>query len=203
MEEKIREHVRALFDAYPADAKISELREEMISDLTEKYRDLVKRGFHEQEAYQKVTEGIGNVDELIHAVGAASSSAVRVSGEENWNIGAAVRNAMVPAVVIVYLLLSFLTGAWGYTWILFLMIPSFYCALELARHEYAPLPDNTGLDASDVYKRRLRLMKNLIESSILPFYFVISFLTDQWAITWIVFLIVPVLEGVYRGLKSE
>lgn len=212
MVEKIREHVCGLFGAYPPDAKITELREEMIADLTEKYRDLLKRGFHEQEAYRKVTEGIGNVDELVRGL---TPDARRADAVERWNVGAAIRNALAPSVVLVYLALSFLTGAWGITWILFLMIPFFFCVLKLYRYDCAasPVRGNGQQNSDDVLsgdapapavdRQKLKLIKNAIESGILPFYFIISFLTDWWAVTWLVFLVIPILEGVYRGLKSE
>ena len=70
MEDKIKEVIRELFENAPDSVEIKELQEEMISNALEKYEDLIQRGFTEEQAYTMVMASIGDVNELLAALGA-------------------------------------------------------------------------------------------------------------------------------------
>ena len=63
MNEKIRVYVNNLFEGAPNTKKANDLKDEIISNANDKYNDLISEGKSEQEAYEKVTADIGNVDE--------------------------------------------------------------------------------------------------------------------------------------------
>ena len=62
---KIKNYVDDLFKDIRKTRKSEELKEELLSDLEEKYQDLIANGKNEKEAYQEVIGGIGDVDELL------------------------------------------------------------------------------------------------------------------------------------------
>ena len=62
---KIKDYVDDLFKDIRKTRKSEELKEELLSDLEEKYQDLISNGKKEKEAYQEVIGGIGDVDELL------------------------------------------------------------------------------------------------------------------------------------------
>ena len=61
----IREYVESLFADAPHTAGASDLKEEIIGNLEEKYDDLTAGGMSAEEALESVKSNIGNVDELI------------------------------------------------------------------------------------------------------------------------------------------
>ncbi len=65
MENKIRQHIEALFAAAPDTAKTKEVREDMIVNVIERYHDYIAQGKSPEEAYRASVAGIGDVSELI------------------------------------------------------------------------------------------------------------------------------------------
>lgn len=68
MNERIRNHVESLFAQVPSSRRADELKDELISNLTERYNDLVLQGKDEETAYNIVIAGIGDADELIRGL---------------------------------------------------------------------------------------------------------------------------------------
>lgn len=65
MNEKIRNHVEDLFRDAPGTRRATELKEELIANLMDRYNDLITQGRDEETAYGIVITGIGDVEELI------------------------------------------------------------------------------------------------------------------------------------------
>lgn len=98
-------------------------------------------------------------------------------------------SAFVWAIgLVVYLAVSFLTGAWHVSWVIFPIlgaISNLVCAL---------LPAENPLAGQQ--KRRLRKrVCDLIWAVGLAVYFLLSFATMAWYITWVVFPIVGAVQG--------
>lgn len=98
-------------------------------------------------------------------------------------------SAFVWAIgLVVYLAVSFLTGAWHVSWVIFPIlgaISNLVCAL---------LPAENPLAGQQ--KRRLRKgVRDLIWAVGLAVYFLLSFATMAWYITWVVFPIVGAVQG--------
>lgn len=98
-------------------------------------------------------------------------------------------SAFVWAIgLVVYLTVSFLTGAWHVSWVIFPIlgaISNLVCAL---------LPAENPLAGQR--KRRLRKrVCDLIWAVGLAVYFLLSFATMAWYITWVVFPIVGAVQG--------
>ncbi|MGL5756892.1 MAG: permease prefix domain 1-containing protein, partial [Paraclostridium sp.] len=67
MNEKIKRYIDSLFEKAPKNRKTYELKEELLSNVNEKYNDLLDMGLDENQAYSKAVENIGKIDELIEA----------------------------------------------------------------------------------------------------------------------------------------
>ena len=65
MEHRIRQHIEGLFANAPKTSKATELKEEMILNIIERYHDLVNDGMSEEDAFRSAITGIGDVSELI------------------------------------------------------------------------------------------------------------------------------------------
>lgn len=62
---KLIAYIEKLFENAPKNKKTTELKDEIKSNLIEKYNDLLTTGKTEEEAYTIVVGGIGDINELI------------------------------------------------------------------------------------------------------------------------------------------
>jgi hypothetical protein len=82
MNEKLRNHVNILFAAAPKTAKAEEIKEELLTNLNDKYNDLLANGYDSTAAFHIALSDIGNMDELFREC-AGVTHAVSVSGRGN------------------------------------------------------------------------------------------------------------------------
>ncbi|WP_346961819.1 permease prefix domain 1-containing protein [Clostridium sp.] len=67
--ETIRNYLDNIFSNLPKSAEIIKLKEELLSNMEEKYRELKESGKTENEAIGIVISEFGNIDELIMELG--------------------------------------------------------------------------------------------------------------------------------------
>ena len=77
MNEKLRNHVNILFVAAPKTAKAEEIKEELFTNLDDKYNDLLAQGYDSTAAFHIALSGIGNLEELFEACGGAEQPAAK------------------------------------------------------------------------------------------------------------------------------
>ena len=99
-----------------------------------------------------------------------------------WSIGLAV-----------YLILSFLTGAWHVSWVIF---PNLAALNTLVR---ALIPGEST-DAGQKNAGLKRGINTLIWAAGFALYFLISFATMAWYITWLIFPITGAVQGLVRAI---
>ncbi len=68
MNKRIEDHVNALFANTGNESHILDIKEELLSNLNEKYNDLIASGKNEDEAYALVISGIGDIDNLLNEI---------------------------------------------------------------------------------------------------------------------------------------
>lgn len=98
--------------------------------------------------------------------------------------------------IALYFLISFTTYAWHITWVIFLIIPAVQSLVKL-------LLDLRGTDGAP-YSSRGRQLKKSIDGIIwalgLALYFIVSFATGAWYITWVLFLVTAAVQGLARAI---
>ncbi len=82
MEPKLRDYVENLFAHAPRTKQAYELKEEIIRNTIDRYHDLVAEGKSEGEAYNLAIAGIGDINELLEALGAEPLSEKQYSDEQ-------------------------------------------------------------------------------------------------------------------------
>ena len=65
---KIRAYIERAFADAPKTRKSVELQEELIANMLEKFNDLMRDGKSEEEAYNAVIAGMGDIDELVDGI---------------------------------------------------------------------------------------------------------------------------------------
>lgn len=69
MEHRLRDYIENLFANAPKTHQAYELKEEIIRNTIERYHDLLAEGKTQSEAYNLAIAGIGDINELIEALG--------------------------------------------------------------------------------------------------------------------------------------
>ena len=115
------------------------------------------------------------------------------SDEPKSEMGKSVSSLIWAIGLAVYLILSFLTGAWHITWVIFPIlgaINALVCAL-------IPAENPTALRRNSSLKKGINSM---IWAIGLALYFIISFATMAWHITWLIFPIIGAVQGLVRAI---
>jgi len=74
--EAIRTYVDNIFSAYPQNARVRTLKNEMLNSMEEKYHELKRQGKSENEAIGSVIANFGSMDEIIAELGIESRSGI-------------------------------------------------------------------------------------------------------------------------------
>lgn len=212
MKQKLTEYVDALFRSAALTVRNAELKEEILQNTLEKYDDLIADGKTPDEAYQAAVDGIGDISQLIEPAYVPprppEKPAIRVQkGEKSVLIQdndedmddealydadlkrrkkllSNATGAIWLVAVALYFLWSFTSGWWHITWVVFLITPGVTMLLEAIFYWNVP-------------KKRKKVRGNLIGTMwmlVLTLYFVISFASGAWHITWVMFLIASALS---------
>ena len=113
--------------------------------------------------------------------------------EPKSELGKSVSSLIWAIGLAVYLILSFLTGAWHITWVIFPIlgaVNALVCAM-------IPAENPTALRRNSSLKKGINSM---IWAIGLALYFIISFATMAWYITWLIFPITGAVQGLVRAI---
>ncbi len=209
--EHIKNYIDNIFENVELSKKAIELRDELYFNMNEKYTDLLREGCTESEASEIVINGVGDISALLKPL-----KKPETKGKYQKLI------PIVPMLVVVaYISISFYTGAWAYTWILFLFIPVIISGINVY-DEISKLDSENNINFGDIkninkyvdhrsndshlkntyytckpsidYNKVYKNLSIMIWSGQVPIYFIISFLTGAWNITWIIYIITPILQ---------
>ena len=210
MEDKLRKYVEDLFAETAPTRKAVELKEEMLQNLTEKYNDLLAGGKAPEAAYNIAVAGIGDISDLLEEL---ENTAINIEFASEQRR----KSAMFTAIAIMMYILSALpliviamttdsqigitiglvilfilaAGATG------LLIYNSMTRIKSSKRADTMVEEfrqwQTDVDNS---KSLRRAISSALWSLIVALYFIISFLTSAWAISWIVFIGGAIIESV-------
>ncbi|MCI9072580.1 MAG: hypothetical protein HFH80_07175 [Lachnospiraceae bacterium] len=227
---RIRKYMDQLFENAPINHRTLELKEELIANALEKYNDLTLRGYGEDEAFQQVVGSLGNVQQLFADMGTDEDYSqayylqwAREAQEKKAALTAVSAGLflLAGAVLIISLLLQWYDIKLPYFHgqslsFLGIGIALLICIVPVSMliyaHRIQPPVELTGYapggGVSSETRKRRRKRFNQIKGSleglmwllIVIFYFIISFATHAWYITWILFLIGAAVECLLDAL---
>ena len=105
--------------------------------------------------------------------------------DRNSKLKRSLSSTMWTLIVVLYLAISFITGAWHVSWILYLVGA---CLQQLINYIYTEPA------------RRKNLWHGLLWTSTVIIYFIISFLFSLWAWSWMIFIISAAVEQLIRTI---
>lgn len=217
MENRISEYLDTLFDCGPQTGKAYELRDEMKQNLIEKYRDLVADGMSEEDAFETVIGSLGDVSELFNELENEKEpewQQWQPQMQTPTTSKGRSRSAILTAVAVALFILSpaalIMADEFGSSDVMgvgffFAMIATGVGLLiynrmtrPLAYHRRSA----TMVEDFREYRQarqeggpvsRKNYMAGAINAALwcimVAAYFIVSFLTMKWYITWVMFLI--------------
>lgn len=203
MEQKLREYVENIFKNTPDTLKAVELKEEIIQNLIEKYHDLLSDGKTEQAAYNISIASIGDVNELLRGLNPQENSSDDKKsfdkGKENHSLRSAV---MISVAVMLYILsvvpcILFPDNEALAPSLMFIIIAiaTGLIVFNANLKKRYKKSDDTIVENFKEWNQKEQSRKSLkraintiIWSLTLIAYFVISFTTGAWYISWVIFI---------------
>lgn len=216
MEDKLRAHMDHLFREVPPTKKAVELKEEILQNLLDKYHDLIAEGKSEEAACHIAIASIGDISELLASLKESATEPDPALSEEyrQWKKRSAI---LIPAAVMLYILcvippiivdalgVNDAIGACG----LFLFI-GIATAIIIYNNLSKPAVskiDGTMMeefkkwkDEKDQQKQIRKAINNALWAIVVVLYFIISFSTGAWYITWVIFLIGAAAESIVKAI---
>lgn len=216
MEDKLRAYMEHLFRNAKPTRKSVELKEEILQNLVDKYQDLISEGKTEEAAYNISIAGIGDMDELLVGIQQERTGEPTVR-EEEFEKGRKKSALLVAVAVMLYitcilppiLLSNTRLGETIAPAMMFSMIGIATALLiynNLSKPRYYKADDSMVEEfkewqmRTDSERRAFKAISAALWSLIVVVYILISFWTNDWHITWVIFLIGVALEGIMKAI---
>ena len=207
MKDKIVQYFNQLFEAAPKTRKALELKQEMIQNALDKYEDLVQEGHSEEDAYQNVIQSIGDVTELFEEVEEKNLLSLSESDRRKRALLKAIAVGLYILAGVVFFGFALISDMLGYYDVytgIGLILAGLICIpptvmMIYAANMYPEYKKTEKQDMVEEYKEEkyrnnkdkavMGSVSTLIWTLVLAAYFIISFNSGAWYITWVIFLI--------------
>ena len=200
MNKRIESYVDELFAALPKEQHVSDVKEELLSNLSDKYADLITEGKTEEEAYILVIASIGNIEDLVgNNASFAYISPKEIEKKRNMrnaflSLGVSLFAAGFASLVIL-VELGYRVVGFGVMSVLYgLAFGLVAYGISLGNTRYKKM-DNSFVEN---YKEKVieddrtvklrRSVSTALWSVVLVVYLSVSFLAGGWEATWIIIL---------------
>lgn len=218
MEGKLRRYIDSLFEETTPTRKSVELKEEMLQNLEDKYKDLITEGKSPEAAFNIAIASIGDVSALLKNLENDNASAPDEKARHRSAMFTAIAVAGYIVSVLPLIILTQLGSIYAETIglvILFVIAAGatgllVYNSMTKPRYEKESdtLVEEFRQWQSETHDRRQlrRAISSALWSIIVALYFIISFSTFAWHITWIIFIIGGALESlinVFLSMKKK
>lgn len=204
MDDKLRRYIEGLFKDVPQSKNMVELKEEMLQNLIEKYQDLIKEGKAEEAAYNIAVAGIGDISSLIGDMNQMSNvdrNAEKQKAAMLTSIAVMLYIlSIVPLLLFVQTSLSLFSGVIGFvvmvTFATGILVYNNMTKNKNYSSEGTMVEEFKEWQTNKSNKKLARVSISIaLWSMIITLYFIISFSTFAWYITWVIFIIGIAIEA--------
>ena len=212
MREQLIQYVELLFAGAP---NSEEIKQEILQNTLDRFDDLVSQGKQPEAAYRLAISGIGDINEILGSAPRGSSipsyePIQEVKPETEEDIKRKKTRAVAVAMYILSALPLIILGDLGFDNLgLCLTLALVACATYLMiitgkkdsddEEENEPAQDHEDSSPRSKLKEGIG---SLIWAIGLAVYFILSFSTSAWHITWIVFPIIGCTEGLVKAIMD-
>ena len=200
MIEELRKYLEELFAGVPKTRAAYELKEELLANSTERYFDLVENGVPEKEAYDIVINSIGDIDQLFETEEPKKDSRyVDDNVVRKLALYKAIAIGLYIVGVVFAVAIDEFTPFSNLGPIMMLLIAAIATSILVyigAAYPKYKRNDDTVVEEFKEWNNNQKKKKSVQNSVntiiwmiVLILYFVISFTTMAWHITWVLFLV--------------
>lgn len=204
---RIRSYIERAFEEVPKSKKSTELQEELISNMIEKYNDQLKLGRTEEEAYTTVIAGLGDIGELADGLRERQVLSQPTAAERR-------KSALLVAIAVsIYILspvvlIAFAAGLHMEIAGVSLMLVLVAVATGLLVYNGASKPsyareEETYVEEFKEWKTGRSREKSITNSFFAGFslivvaiYLIVSFSYGAWAYSWIIFIVAAAMRNI-------
>ncbi|MBR4972284.1 MAG: hypothetical protein IKY59_04875 [Oscillospiraceae bacterium] len=201
MREQLIQYVKLLFAATPDS---EDMQQEILQNTLDRYDDLIEQGKQPEAAYRLAIAGIGDVNELLgsptHA--SADNEAVdyrgrRLPSSKKKTMRAVAIGLYICCVVPVIALGNVANGIIGVCLMLLLVaVATVLIILSSSGKQDGAQAEGTGQPNHPGY----RAYKSLSGAVTLAVYLLVSFWSQAWHITWLIFPISAAIDGIVKAV---
>lgn len=210
MEDRIREYVDEIFMTAPNTQQAYELKVELTGNLIEKYHTLLAEGKSEQEALDMTIFSIGDINELFASLQSPAYTAPAPPQQSGSTLALSIMMVVGIMLCILSLIPVFLMQDEMGLVIMFSIVAVGVGLIVLSgvlRTQKKAVVSQTVVgdfrdwqQRNENRKRARRAFSSSIWTIVTILYFLVSFSTGKWYITWIIFLIAAALEGIVKAI---
>ena len=211
MIDKLREYIDQLFAEAPPTKKAVEVKEEILQNLREKYNDLIADGKGEEAAFNIAVASIGDISELITELKGADELRAEYQLDPKRRQDKQRSAAFVSVAVMLYILC--VIPLFIFQSVVGLILMFIFVALATALLIYNGMTKSTYKVYDDTIaeefkqwrtngndrRAAIKSISSALWAVALVVYFLVSFSTGAWHLTWLIFVIAGAVNGVIKA----
>lgn len=197
MREQLIQYVNLLFAGAPDS---DDIRMEILQNTLDRYDDLIAQGKSPEAAYRLAVSGIGDISEILSQPKPSpvyADSFKQAIHEEVEDIQSKKMRAVAVAMYILCAVPLFIFSEFGYETLglcfTLLMVAAATALIIMSKKKSSDEPEEEPI--TDPKKLRRKNISSIIWTVGLVIYFLLSFLTGAWHLTWILFLVITCVKG--------
>jgi len=199
---KIEKYVNELFKDAPNTSKTIEIKEELTNDLIEKYNDLIKEGKSQNDAYNEVILGIGDISQLINSLKVPTPDSLNEGRKKTALVVSISVFIYILSIVMVVVLSENNMPDFAVVSVFLLLVALATCLLI---YHFMSMPKYTTIDETMAeefkeWKNKKENIGSIIWTTATIVYLLVSFTSGAWHITWIIFIIAAVVQDIVKLL---
>ncbi len=206
MTSRIREYVERLFADAPKTQRARDLQEEVCANLLDKYADLQAQGVPEEAIFDEVVGGIGDIDELIRGLQGEGLVPEDPRAKRRSALLVSIATMLYILCVVPVIILQDELGVV----LLFVMVAVATMLLiynGMTKPRYQKM-DDTLVEEFKEWKQERDRHENSLYNAVVgalwilvaAIYICLSFWTEAWEITWLLFLIGVAAQQIVRAI---
>ncbi len=195
MRDQLKQYVELLFAGAPGS---EDIRQEILQNTLDRYDDLIAEGKVPEAAYRLAITGIGDVNEILgtkpQAVHSPSAPKTEEDTEEKKR-----KRALAIVLYILCPIPVLLLGSLGDEFFNILGVCGLFLLIAVATY----LLITNSAKEDEVEKEDPNLLKSIkgaVSALGLVLYFVISFYTRAWYVTWVIFPLIGAVNGLITAI---
>jgi len=202
MREQLIQYVELLFAGAQ---NCEEIKQEILQNTLDRYDDLIAEGKVPEAAYRLAITGIGDISEILGTESRRASDVVpQDTAAEPEDEDTAKKRRMRAIAIGIYIIsaIPLITldsvghDIWGLSLTLILVaIATILMVMNGSRREEEQEPRKAAEESS-----LAKSISSLIWTIGLVAYFLISFTTQAWYITWLIFPIIGAVQGLIKAI---